>query len=134
MTAVLAEPPLSRDVTQSATGSPLTRFIGRDAEVATLLATIPGTRLLSLVGPGGSGKTRLARAVLGGMSEADSQRTWWVPLAQLDRPALIVAAVADAVGVTEVPGRCLRAAVIAYLSEHDGLLVLDNCEDRKSVV
>lgn len=126
MTAVLAEPLLH--VPDESTGSPLTPFIGRDAEVAALLTQVHRTRLLSLVGPGGSGKTRLAQAVRDRLTRGGTQHTWWVPLAQLDRPALVVAAVADALGVTEVPGRCLRSAVIAYLTEHAGVLVLDNCE------
>ncbi|MEV4641721.1 BTAD domain-containing putative transcriptional regulator [Actinoplanes sp. NPDC049548] len=109
-------------------GSPLTRFIGREAEIAALLAAARRTRLLSLVGPGGSGKTRLARVVRDRFAADGAQPAWWVSLAQLDRPALLLSTVADAVQVAEVPGRSLADAVAAHLSRREVLLVLDNCE------
>jgi predicted ATPase/DNA-binding SARP family transcriptional activator len=107
--------------------SPLTPLVGRDAEIAALLTLVRGTRLVSLVGPGGSGKTRLAGAVAERLA-GDRHRTWWVPLAQLDRPGTVIAAVADALGVAETPARRLSDAVAAHLRDHPGLLVLDNCE------
>jgi len=117
-----------RSAPPRAAGSPLTRFVGREAEIAALLAAARRTRLLSLVGPGGSGKTRLAHAVRDRLAAGGEPATWWVSLAQLDRPALLWSAVADAVQAAEVPGRPLSEVVAAHLRGSDGLLVLDNCE------
>ena len=126
MTVGTAATPPRTAVAPTAARSPLTRFVGREAEIAALLAAVRRTRLLSLVGPGGSGKTRLAHAVRDRL--AGGQPTWWVPLAQLDRPALLLPALADAVQVVEVPGQSLAEVIIGQLRERDGLLVLDNCE------
>jgi len=120
--------PVLHAVPDQSAGSPLTRLVGRDAEVAAILAAVRRTRLLSLTGPGGSGKTRLAHAVRDRLAGVGDQRVWWVSLAQLDRPALLLSAVADALRVVEVPGRGLRDTVVGSLRAHDGLLVLDNCE------
>jgi predicted ATPase/DNA-binding SARP family transcriptional activator len=128
MPASLVVAPRPTGVTGAATGAPLTRFVGRDTEIAALVTTLGRTRLLSLVGPGGSGKTRLAHAVHDRLTDDPARRTWWVSLAPLDRPALLVAAVADVLGVAEVPGRSRPDMVVAHLREHPGLLVLDNCE------
>jgi predicted ATPase/DNA-binding SARP family transcriptional activator len=128
MPASLVAAPRRTGVPGPATGPPLTRFVGRDAEVAALVTAVRRTRLLSLVGPGGSGKTRLAHAVHDRLTDDPRRRTWWVSLAPLDRPALLVAAVADVLGVAEVPGRSRPDMVVAHLREHPGLLVLDNCE------
>jgi predicted ATPase/DNA-binding SARP family transcriptional activator len=107
---------------------PLTRFVGRETEVSALLTALGRTRLLTLAGPGGSGKTRLAQVVRDRLADDARRRTWWVPLAPLDRPELLMGAVADVLGVTEVPGRPVPELVVAHLREHPGLLVLDNCE------
>lgn len=112
----------------AAAAAPLTRFIGRAGEVAALRHRLDDVRLLSLLGPGGSGKTRLARAVCDRWSEQRSQDCWWVPLAQAGHPALVAAAVADALGIGEVPGRPLATTLLSHLAERTGLLVLDNCE------
>ncbi len=106
---------------------PLTRFIGRGNELSVLVARTADTRLLSLIGPGGSGKTRLARAVREQLSAA-GQPTWWVGLAQVDCGALLTPAVAEALGVVDIPGRSLVDLVAARLREHGGVLLLDNCE------
>ena len=128
MPALLAVPSPPAAVPDQPGGSPLTRLVGRDAEVAAILAAVRRTRLLSLTGPGGSGKTRLAHAVRERFAGDGDQRVWWVSLAQLDRPALVLSAVADALRVVEVPGRALRDTVVGSLRAQDGLLVLDNCE------
>ena len=123
MPAALAAPP------SRTTGAPvpLTRFIGRETEVSALLALLDRTRLVSLVGPGGSGKTRLAAAVHDRWA-AGSSEIWWVSLAALNRPAQLTAAAAGVLGVAEVPGRSPAELVAARLRTSTGLLVLDNCE------
>lgn len=128
MTVGTVVPPPHTAVARAPAGSPLTRFVGREAEIAALLAAVRRNRLLSVVGPGGSGKTRLAHAVRDRFAAAGEQPTWWVPLAQLDRPALLLSAVADAVRVVEVPGQSLAEVIVGQLREQGGLLVLDNCE------
>src|SRR5688500_20342708 len=103
MTVGTAATPPRTAVALSAAGAPLTRFVGREAEIAALLAAARRTRLLSLVGPGGSGKTRLAHVVRDRLAATGGQPTWWVPLAQLGRPALLLSALADPVPATAVP-------------------------------
>lgn len=102
-------------------------LVGRDADIAELLGAIGRSRLITLVGPGGSGKTRLAYAVRDRLSAA-GRPTWWVSLAQLDRPSLLDAAVAGALGAAETPGRAPREVLAELLRDTEGLLVLDNCE------
>ncbi|MDX1520365.1 MAG: tetratricopeptide repeat protein, partial [Anaerolineae bacterium] len=108
----------------------LTRFIGREqekAEVSRLQAT---TRLLTLTGPGGSGKTRLALEVATELYAAQdySDGVWLVELAPLSEPALVPQAVASALGVREIPGQLLTETLVTYLQSKQLLLVLDNCE------
>ncbi|MFI5838295.1 ATP-binding protein [Catenuloplanes sp. NPDC051500] len=93
----------------------LTRFIGRRRDVTEIRRLLGESRLLSLVGPGGSGKTRLAREV------CDDPDVVWVALAELDNPASVAPAVADALGLPE-------GALVDRLGRRAVLLVLDNCE------
>ncbi|WP_051797963.1 tetratricopeptide repeat protein [Catenuloplanes japonicus] len=95
--------------------APLTRFIGRRRDVPGIRRLLGESRLLSLVGPGGSGKTRLAREV------CDGPDTVWVALAELDRPESVASAVADALGLPE-------GSLADRLARRSLLLVLDNCE------
>ena len=103
------------------------RLIGRArelGEVAALLAT-PGVRLVTLTGPGGAGKTRLALAVAA--AEQARERVL-VDLAPLARVELVASALADALGVPESPGRPLADAVADHLAQRWLLLVVDNVE------
>jgi len=105
-----------------------TRFVGRrweQREVAEVLST---TRLLTLTGPGGCGKTRLALEVAGAPGGAYPDGIWLVELAGLGDPTLVARAVADALGVREQPAEDLPATVCAFLGARQVLLVLDNCE------
>src|SRR3712207_3254568 len=82
-------------------------FVGRDREVAEGAKLLRGARLLTLCGPGGSGKTRLALAVAHEMAEGFEDGAWWVELAPLTDPKLVPGAIASALGVREEPDRTL---------------------------
>jgi len=105
-----------------------TRFVGRIWEQRELAEVLSTTRLLTLTGPGGCGKTRLALEVAGTLGSASPDGVWLVELAGLGDAALVPRAVADALGVREQPGQDLRATVCDFLAPRQVLLVLDNCE------
>lgn len=103
-------------------------FIGRDAEIAELQRLMVRTRLLTLTGPGGAGKTRLALRVAGNLVRTFSDGVWFVPLATVSDSALVPRTIATALGVHGAPGRPVLAGLIAALGTRRLLLVLDNCE------
>jgi predicted ATPase/DNA-binding SARP family transcriptional activator len=105
----------------------LTRFIGRDRELDDLARLVARSRLVTLTGAGGSGKTRLAREAAERAASAFS-RVAWVDLAPLADPGLIVQQVGDALGVPQRPGMAALDLLIAFLRERHMLVVLDNCE------
>ena len=106
----------------------LSSFVGRDREVAKIEALLAEHRLLTLTGPGGSGKTRLALAVASEVLEAFEDGAWLVELAPLSDPNLVPQAVTSALGVRETPGTTLVDSLRAHLHLRGTLLVLDNCE------
>jgi predicted ATPase/DNA-binding CsgD family transcriptional regulator len=95
------------------------------AEVEELLA---GTRLLTLTGPGGCGKTRLALAVASDLIERFEEGAWWVELAPLSDPSLVPQTASQALGVREAPGYSFTERLREHLKPKETLLVLDNCE------
>jgi predicted ATPase/DNA-binding SARP family transcriptional activator len=106
----------------------LTPFIGRQTEAADVRRLLAGQRLVTLTGPGGCGKTRLALAVAAQMGDQFSDGICLVELAALADPDLTMAAVAAALDLRQQPGYDLADAVIAYLQPRRFLLLLDNCE------
>jgi predicted ATPase/class 3 adenylate cyclase len=106
----------------------LTRFIGREPEMAEVKRLLAATRLLTLTGSGGSGKTRLSLEVAVDLLEEYANGVWLVELAALADPVLVPQTVASALGVREEPGRTLTATLTDYLRPKSLLLVLDNCE------
>ena len=82
----------------------LTGLVGREREIAEVGRLLADARLLTLTGPGGSGKTRLALAVAGEVVEEYEDGAWLVELAPLSDPELVPQAVASVLGVREVPG------------------------------
>jgi predicted ATPase/DNA-binding SARP family transcriptional activator/DNA-binding CsgD family transcriptional regulator len=108
--------------------APMTSFVGREQEMLEAKRLIPMTRLLTLVGTGGSGKTRMALEMAGDLIGAYPDGVWMVALAPLSEPGLVAQEVAGALGVTERPGELLADVLVDFLGDKDMLLVLDNCE------
>jgi non-specific serine/threonine protein kinase len=106
----------------------LTSFIGREREMAEVKHLLNATRLLTLTGSGGCGKTRLALEVASGLTEEYEDGVWLVELAALSDADLIPQAVSSALGVREVPGRPLTEVLSDHLRSKRLLLVMDNCE------
>src|SRR5215210_5399636 len=106
----------------------LSSFVGREKELAEVKRLLESTRLLTLTGSGGCGKTRLALAVARELAEGFEDGVWVVELAPLADPTLVPQAVASTLGVREQPGRSLTETLSDYLGSKKVLLVLDNCE------
>src|SRR5215467_12250534 len=105
-----------------------TSFVGRQAELAEIQGLLSDTRLLTLTGAGGCGKTRLALQAAAECFELYTDGTRFVDLASASDPNQVVPAIAAAVGLREQPGRSLLETAIDYLQPRQVLLVMDNCE------
>jgi predicted ATPase/class 3 adenylate cyclase len=106
----------------------LSSFIGRQRELDELKALLSANRLLTLTGPGGTGKTRLALRLASDELESFADGAWIVELAALSDPTLLTQTVAATLGVQEQQGRPSLDVVMDYLREKTVLLILDNCE------
>jgi len=106
----------------------LTSFIGRDKEINEVKAAIENTRLLTLIGPGGTGKTRLSIQVGNEFITTMPHGVWMVELAPISDPALIPQTVAMVFGLRESPGLPIAEQINDYLRAKQLLLILDNCE------
>jgi non-specific serine/threonine protein kinase len=106
---------------------PLSSFVGRESETAALTALLSASRLVSLVGPGGAGKTRLALEVLR-RRPTDSHRAVFVAMDQISDPELVSTRVAAALGIRDRPGVHAADAVAEDLTSQPALLVLDGAE------
>ncbi|MFN8475828.1 MAG: helix-turn-helix domain-containing protein [Anaerolineae bacterium] len=106
----------------------LTSFIGRDRELAEIKRLLSAARLVTLTGPGGSGKTRLALQVAADLRDQFGDGVFFVDLAPITDPALVVSRVAELLGVREQPGQPLLDTLKEILREKQTLLLLDNFE------
>ncbi|HEY1620677.1 MAG TPA: LuxR C-terminal-related transcriptional regulator [Streptosporangiaceae bacterium] len=106
----------------------LTSFIGRDGPVREVAGLLEECRLVTVTGPGGAGKTRLASQVARRVADRFADGAWLVELALVRDPAQVVAAVATALGIREQPGLPTEQGLARVLSRQQVLLVIDNCE------
>ena len=106
----------------------LTSFIGRAGPVLEVAGLLVERRLVTVTGPGGSGKTRLAGEVAGRVAGRFADGAWLVELAAVLDPLQVPAVVAVALGVREQPGSAVVDVLARVLARHEALLVLDNCE------
>jgi non-specific serine/threonine protein kinase len=104
------------------------RFIGREREMTAVRGLLANSRLLTLTGVGGSGKTRMALQVATDLLEEFAHGVWWVELAALSDPMLVPQTVASAVGIPERAGCTVTEVLADALRPKHLLLVLDNCE------
>ena len=106
----------------------LTSFVGRDDEVAEVAALLSGHRLVTVTGPGGMGKTRLAGEVARLVAARFADGAWLVELAAVPDPGQVAEVIAARLGLPAAPGLPVTEALAAVLGRQQLLLVLDNCE------
>src|SRR5215471_18023091 len=103
-------------------------FIGREAELAAVRALVGGSRLVTLTGAGGAGKTRLGLQVAAGLLDDTGDGVWFADLAPLRDPDLVAVTVAGVLGVRQEPGRPVLGTLVEAVGGRSLLVLLDNCE------
>ena len=106
----------------------LTSFVGREHELTEVKQLLSNARLLTLIGPGGTGKTRLSLRVVADLLQSFTDGVWLVELAPLADAVLIPQSIAAIFGLRELPNLPLIDLVMDYLRAKQILLILDNCE------
>jgi non-specific serine/threonine protein kinase len=106
----------------------LTSFVGRQRETEELQRSLAASRLVTVTGAGGCGKTRLAFHVASNLLTRFPEGVWIVDLSALSEPGLVAHTIAASLGIREAPGRSIEDSLIEYFRAHRVLLVLDNCE------
>ena len=106
----------------------LARFIGRDEEVVQLRVLVESSRLVTLTGAGGCGKTRLGLQVAAGLLDGSGDGVWLVELAAVSDEDAVAMAICGALGIAAQPGRPVLDTLLDALAPQDMLIVLDNCE------
>lgn len=106
----------------------LSSFVGREREIDEVIALLSVSRLVTLIGPGGSGKTRLALQVSSLELEQFAHGVWLVELAPLSDPELVPQVAGSVLGLREQPGHRMIETLSDFLHSRQLLLVLDNCE------
>jgi predicted ATPase/class 3 adenylate cyclase len=105
-----------------------TSFIGRDSELKDLIDLLRANSLITLTGPGGCGKTRMAIEAASASLSLRPDGIWFVDLAPVSDPGLVLATAAEAMNLTETHRDDLDGATIGFLSRGSPLVILDNCE------
>ena len=122
-------PPLrSLDAVANNLPAELSSFVGRERELGELAAALHETRLLTLTGVGGVGKTRLALQLGADCSDRYSDGVWLASFAPISEAALVAPELATALRISEQPGRTWEQSIVAHLRAREALLVFDNCE------
>ncbi len=103
-------------------------FVGREAELAEVSALVGGSRLVTLTGAGGAGKTRLGLQVAASLADGAGDGVWFADLAPLADPDLVAVTVGNVLGVSQQPGRPALDTVAEAVTGRSLLVVLDNCE------
>jgi predicted ATPase/class 3 adenylate cyclase len=106
----------------------LTTFVGREREIAEARELLGQARLLTLLGMGGLGKTRLSLQIAADGLEAYPDGVWFVDLAPIRDPSLVASVAAQTLGVQEEPGRSITQTLSTHLRQLAVLIILDNCE------
>ena len=106
----------------------LTPLVGRESELDDIVQALHHNRLITLTGPGGAGKTRLALAAARTAEASFPAGACWAALAQIDDQAIVGQAVATQLGVPDTPGQDPVEAIAKQVADHPVLVVLDNCE------
>src|SRR5262245_53279953 len=106
----------------------LTSFIGRERELAEVQQLVSNSRLVTLTGAGGCGKTRLAIQVGSKMSDTFADGVWLVDFVPLGEPELVPQQVAQTIGLRTVPHQLLSESLFNFVTPKQILLILDNCE------
>ncbi len=105
-----------------------TSFVGRDRELKDVIDLLRANPLITLTGPGGCGKTRLAIEAASASLTLRPDGIWFVDLAPVSDPDLVLATAAEAMNLTETQRRDLDGAIIEFLSRGSPIVILDNCE------
>jgi predicted ATPase/class 3 adenylate cyclase len=105
-----------------------TSFVGREIELAEVETALKAHRLVTLIGVGGVGKTRLALEAAAKVADGFPDGVWVIDLASVGDPTALPEAVAAVLGITQQPGLSVAESVAAALAERSRLLVFDNCE------
>lgn len=122
-------PPLrSLEATPNNLPQQLTSFFGREREIEAARALLKSGRLLTLLGMGGLGKTRLALQIVADELDAYPDGVWFLDLAPIQDASLVASVAAQVLGVHEEPGRPLNQTLCAHLKSRKLLLIFDNCE------
>ena len=122
-------PPLrSMATTPNNLAQQLNSFVGRDRDMAQVQQLLASSRLLTLLGMGGLGKSRLSVQVAAVVLDNYPDGVWFVELAALSDPQLVPQAVASVLGVKEEPGGTVTDALVRFVRDRQLLIVLDNCE------
>jgi non-specific serine/threonine protein kinase len=108
--------------------TPVDSFVGRQMELAEITRAVRADRLVTLTGPGGSGKTRLALETAASLVPEFADGVWLVELATVSDSGRLPGTVAQALGVSDRPGEALADTLAGWLRDRHLLLILDNCE------